>query len=160
MTHIILYCIFGGFLFIVCSSVKKYRKTKWRRADFLLLILFTVVSPHLIIATWFFAGSIYGRLDESLYSTTDTFLSEKWNNNRKYRYSVLRHVIDNIATEGKTDEELLLILGKPDRKDKDGIWHYNCKRPGWRFIDFSGGGLSLQFEGNVLTKSKDTTWID
>jgi hypothetical protein len=57
-------------------------------------------------------------------------------------------------------EKVREFLGEPDSIE-DRIWHYETERPGWRLIDFSGGGVAVYYdEYNRVKKLKDTRWID
>jgi hypothetical protein len=53
------------------------------------------------------------------------------------------------------------ILGEPGQVDVSNVWHYDAERPGWRFIDFTGGGVAVEFDENtVVHEVKDTRWIN
>ena len=49
----------------------------------------------------------------------------------------------------------------PDLELEDGAWQYDTRRPGWRLIDFSGGGLLVTFTDSDDVKGiVNNTWID
>lgn len=102
------------------------------------------LTPHAIIFAWLGGGSLFNKFDQWRYPPITTFDAARWKSpNLKYRYSALSYLVDTELRPGMTAKELTDLLGEPDRITSDGRWHYETKRPGWRFIDFSGGGLQL-----------------
>lgn len=104
----------------------------------------------------------YSYLDNWRYSPTTDFRPRDWQRpNRKYRYAVLDHVIAKVVVPGMGAAQVRMELGAPDEIADDGAWSYEAQRPGWHFIDFSGGGLRIEFdgEGRVVRVVK-TVWID
>ncbi len=60
-----------------------------------------------------------------------------------------------------TEPEIEGILGKPDWTTKKKEWQYETKRPGWQFIDFSGGGLLMEFGPDRKTsRISKNLWVD
>lgn len=60
-----------------------------------------------------------------------------------------------------TEPEIEGILGKPDWTTKKKEWQYETKRPGWHFIDFSGGGLLMEFGPDRKTsRISKNLWVD
>lgn len=137
-----------------------------KRAKFLILILSAVAvlaaSPWIFPRVWLYAGSAYGKIDEWRYQEQDAFHSEEWKEgNRKTRFTLVSTLIEGNVLTGKTQDAIERILGNPDRIGKDGIWHYETERPGWRSIDFSGGGLAVGFDSKqTVDEVTDTRWVD
>ena len=127
-----------------------------------LVVLVAIISPWLFNAIYIGGSVLYGKVDESRYHPTAKFDSKKWQYpNRKYRYAVLDTVANKTITIGMTKAEVLSLLGQPDVKGTNNTWQYETKRPGWRFIDFSGGGIAIHFTtNNIVEKTEINTWID
>lgn len=127
-----------------------------------LIVLAIITAPWWLMATYMGVCSLRGRIDKYLYRPTSEFDSAKWQApNRKYRYAVLGHVATNIITSGMARVEVARLLGQPDFVYTNGVWQYETRIPGWRFIDFSGGGLAVEFSSNnVVTGTVINTWID
>jgi|SaaInlStandDraft_1057018.scaffolds.fasta_scaffold291578_1 hypothetical protein len=99
-------------------------------------------------------------VDSYLYSDSSNFNSEKWKEGpSKYRYSVLSHIIAQVVRKNMSQKEVLKKLGKPDSTNNNS-WQYETIRPGYRLIDFSGGGLQITFSQNKILEIKDNTWVD
>lgn len=60
-----------------------------------------------------------------------------------------------------TESEIEVILGKPDSITEKKEWQYETKRPGWHFIDFSGGGLLIEFGSDRKAyRISKNLWVD
>ena len=127
-----------------------------------LAILAAVTSPWWLFALWLGGATLWGRVDEYRYAPTAHFDAARWQRpDRKYRHAVLDAVAKNIVTQGMADSSVRRLLGKPDMTDTNGYWQYEARRPGWHFIDFSGGGFLIQFQTNGLVKDVQiNTWVD
>ena len=127
-----------------------------------LIILAVVTSPWWLGAIFIGGSALRGRIDEGIYQPTTKFDSAKWQEpNRKYRYAVLDTVAKKIITTSMTKTEVERLLGQPDSIGTNNVWQYETKRPGWRLIDFSGGGVAVCFTTNQLVeKTEINTWID
>ena len=114
------------------------------------------------MAIYMGGATVYGKVDKIRYAPTAEFTSSRWQKpDRKYRYAVLDTVATRIITNGMQDTAVVELLGKPDLVDTNSNWQYETKRPGWHFIDFSGGGLLVEFDSNRLVqKATVNTWID
>jgi hypothetical protein len=125
-------------------------------------ILVALTAPWWLMAGYIGARSVYGRIDEYRYRPTSQFEATRWkSHDMKYRYSVLETVAKRIVSPGMTDRAVALVLGQPDQIDKSGDWQYETIRPGWRLIDFSGGGILVQFdEKRTVRGAQVNTWID
>ena len=124
-----------------------------KRTIFILFIIGLFFSPVIIPFT-------LDAYDSFFYSQSSNFDSSKWSQGpSKYRYSVLDHIIKNVLEKNLTKSQVKSILGEPDRITEEN-WFYESIRPGFRFIDFSGGGLKLEFENRILIKYSNNTWID
>ncbi|MEI6084314.1 MAG: hypothetical protein WCS70_08440 [Verrucomicrobiota bacterium] len=121
-----------------------------------------VTSPFWLMALFIGGNSLLGKLDEIHYSRTTRFDNDRWKSpNKKYRYAVLDGVVSKVVTGGMTEAQVMELLGKPDVTDANNNWQYETKRPGWRFIDFSGGGLLIHFNTNrVVERAEINTWLD
>jgi len=54
-----------------------------------------------------------------------------------------------------------VLLGKPDWITGEGGWQYESRRPGWRVIDFNGGGLLIGFDAaHRIAEISKNTWED
>jgi len=124
------------------------------------LILGILSIPALPIIV--FTGlSVYGEFDEWRHQTPDEFSERKWKSNRKYRWVSIDLLINGSLNERMKKEEVIQLLGKPDDITPKGNFEYEAKRPGFHFIDFSGGGLFVEFTpGGYLESSTNTTWVD
>lgn len=133
-----------------------------KRTTIGLIVLATITAPWWIMASYMGICSLRGRIDEYVYRPTNEFDSAKWQEpNRMYRYAVLGHVTTNIITPGMSQAEVGRLLGQPDFIDTNNVWQYESRIPGWRLIDFSGGGLAVQFSNdNIVTGTVINTWID
>lgn len=127
-----------------------------------LVVLAVVTAPWWGMATYMGVCSLRGQVDECVYRPTSEFDSAKWQSpNRKYRFAVLGHVATNIVRSGMPQEEIARLLGQPDFIGTNNVWQYEVRMPGWRLIDFSGGGLAVQFSSDgVVTGTVISTWID
>ena len=114
------------------------------------------------MAIYIGGATLYGKADKIRYASTTEFTSSRWQKpDRKYRYAVLNAVATRIITNGMRDAAVVELLGKPDMVDTNSNWQYETKRPGWRFIDFSGGGLLVEFDTNrIVHKAMVNTWVD
>ena len=103
----------------------------------------------------------YGEFDAWRYRAPDAFSEERWKSNKKYRWSSIDLVIEKKLEEKMKKEELVALLGKPDKILPEGQMLYEATRPGFHLIDFSGGGLLIELtpEG-LLESSSNTTWVD
>ena len=114
------------------------------------------------MAMWITGGSIYGQIDIRHYQPTTDFREADWKRpDLKYRYAVLDHVAAKVISAGMKEEEVVGLLGKPDSTADKNTWQYETKRPGWYFIDFSGGGLLVEFDPQrrVVSVTKNI-WAD
>lgn len=119
------------------------------------IVLVVLTAPFTIPA-------IYSLVDEWRYRPTTNFQEHTWKSpDRKYRYAVIDHVAAKVVSVGLDQAEVVKRLGKPDIITPEKKWQYEAKLPGYRFIDFSGGGLLLTFnsQGRVTDISKNL-WID
>ena len=126
------------------------------------VIIVTLTSPWWVIWSYLGSMTIYGKIDEIVYKPTTQFDSQRWKaKNLKYRYSVLGTVSQIVITQGIPEDSVRQLLGSPDSIDGKGSWQYETKRPGWRLIDFSGGGLLIEFDNERIVRSAtNNTWID
>jgi len=131
--------------------------------------ILVVIAILAVLSSPWWAGAIYiggalisGKIDEVIYRPTTKFSPKKWKKpNQKYRYAVLDTVANTIITTNMINTEVIKLLGQPDSIGTNNVWQYETKRVGWRFIDFSGGGLALHFTTNQLVnKIEINTWID
>jgi len=103
----------------------------------------------------------YGQFDEWRYQEPDEFSARKWKANEKYRWNSIDLVIEENLQENMKREEVIRLLGSPDKTTPEGHIEYEAKRPGFHFIDFSGGGLLIHFSSDgYLKSSTNTTWVD
>lgn len=124
----------------------------------LLMVLLSVLALSMIL---FFGMPIYGKFDEWRHQTPTEFSERKWKSSDKYRWVSVELLINELSQQKLNKEELVQRLGHPDSKTAEGHWEYEAKRPGWSFIDFSGGGLLLKFDSdNYLESATNSTWID
>tara|TARA_B100000497_G_scaffold33057_1_gene38871 strand:- start:451 stop:858 length:408 start_codon:yes stop_codon:yes gene_type:complete len=123
-----------------------------------ILVLIILFSLPLIFA---FGMPAYGEFDKWRYQEKNEFIRAKWDRNPKYRFSVIDYVSESVVNTGMMKEEVSQALGEPDYIYEDGSWQYESDIPGWRWIDFSGGGLNLTFDSQQqLTEATNNTWID
>jgi hypothetical protein len=127
-----------------------------------LVAILVLSAPYWLMAIFIGGASIYGKVDKVRYAPTTEFTSDRWQKpNRKYRFSVLDKVATQIVTNGMAEASVSHILGKPDIIDTNGNWQFETQRPGWRFIDFSGGGLLIEFDSERRVQHVSiNTWID
>jgi len=119
-------------------------------------------SPWILGVIWVAGASTYGKIDEWRYNRTTEFRDSTWKlPDKKYRYAVLDYVAEKVVLAGMKEEEVERLLGKPDHLTPQKGWQYETKRPGWHFIDFSGGGLLIEFDSqrSVARVSKNL-WVD
>ena len=111
---------------------------------------------------WIFGNIAYGKVDEWRYARTESFNPQRWRRpNLKYRYAVMTEVKENRIKPGMDQAAVRELLGPPDSVGADGGWQYDTRRPGWRLIDFSGGGILVRFttDGKV-SEAVDNRWVD
>jgi hypothetical protein len=132
------------------------------------ILIFIAVVLGGFLAQWILGfvliagGSVYGQFDQWRYKPTEEFRESDWKRpDLKYRYSVLDHVAAKVVAVGMKREDVERVLGKPNSITQKGEWQYETQRPGWYFIDFSGGGLLVEFDaqGRVSRVSKNL-WVD
>ncbi len=133
-----------------------------RRTIIGLVALAAVTSPWWLFALYLGGASLWGRVDEAHYRPMTKFDAARWQKpERKYRYAVLACVAKNVVTQGMAEANVKALLGKPDMTDTNANWQYEARRPGWRPIDFSGGGILVHFDTNgTVQKVEINTWID
>ena len=121
-----------------------------------------IASPWILGAVWIAGGTVYGKIDQWRYRPTAEFRDTDWKRpNKKYRYAVLDHVVAKVALVGMQEEEVERLLGKPDSLTQKKEWQYETKRPGWYFIDFSGGGLLVEFDSHHrVIRVSTNLWVD
>lgn len=126
------------------------------------IVALVVLSPWILGGLWLVAGSVYGKIDLWRYQPTNNFRSADWKRpNLKYRHSVLDYTAANVVSIGMTEPEIEVILGKPDSITEKKEWQYETKRPGWHFIDFSGGGLLIEFSPDQkASRISKNLWVD
>jgi hypothetical protein len=127
-----------------------------------LVALAGITSPWWLFALYLGWGALVGRIDKVRYAPTTVFEAARWQKpDRKYRYAVLDFVAKSIVTQGMAKVTVRELLGKPDMTDTNGNWQYEAQRPGFRLIDFSGGGIQVLFDTNDLVQgTRDNTWVD
>lgn len=128
----------------------------------LLAIALGLLAPYLLMIGGMVAGRLYGWVNAKVYADKAVFSSEKWKDgNRKTRFTYVDALLAEDVLKDKSQSEVRLMLGAPDRIADGQIWVYETKRPGWRFIDFSGGGVAVEFDDNQHVKTvTDTRWVD
>ncbi len=107
-------------------------------------------------------ASIASNVDEYRFRPTTEFNSVRWKaGDLKYRFSVVDTVVGRIVLPGMKEPDVIKVLGSPDAVDTTGLSSYHAKRPGIRFINFSGGGIRVDYDptGAVIRVS-DTRWVD
>jgi hypothetical protein len=126
------------------------------------VILGILLSPWIISVSWLAGGSLFGKFDSWRYRPTQEFRSTDWKQpNYKYRYSVLDFVVGKIVTNGMSQTAVSDVLGKPDAITDKRAWQYEAKRPGFHLIDFSGGGLLVEFDDkDFVVRVFKNTWVD
>ena len=114
------------------------------------------------MGTYLGSMKIYGIIDEKVYKPTTQFDSQRWKaKNLKYRYSVLGTVSKVVISQGISEDSVRQLLGAPDSVDGKGSWQYETRRPGWRLIDFSGGGLLIEYDNKRMVRNAtNNTWTD
>jgi len=127
-----------------------------------LVILAVITSPWWLLALYVGGATLWGRVDDARYAPTTHFDATRWQKpDRKYRYAVLDAAAKNVLTQGMTEVRVKQLLGKPDMTDTNQNWQYEARRPGWRLIDFSDGGILVHFDINRVVKDVQiNTWID
>ena len=133
---------------------------KW--AKIAIVIFIALTSPWWLTAGCLGVSMIYGEIDEYIYSPTADFDSERWKEGvSKYRYSVLEAVAEGIIEKGISKDNVFGLLGRPDHIDNEGNWQYESIQPGWRLIDFSGGGVLVEYDNDgKVSRSSVSIWID
>lgn len=104
----------------------------------------------------------YGPLDEWRYRPAQTFDSKSWNKpDLKYRFSVLGVLIREVIKPGMSEQQITGLLGAPNAVTADNDWQYETQQPGWKFINWTGGGLLIKFdpERHVI-EAVDNTLMD
>lgn len=137
-------------------------KMKRRAIIIAAIIIGLIASPWILAIAWIAGGSVYGRIDQWRYRPTTEFRAPDWKSpNQKYRYAVLDYVATQVVVPGMTADEVGRLLGPPDSRTAKNEWQYETKRPGWRVIDFSGGGLLIEFDArHRVTKVSKNFWLD
>jgi hypothetical protein len=120
------------------------------------------LSPWILGGLFFLTHEIYGQIDEWRYPTTNVFDSRRWTKpDLKYRYSVLKQVMNHQISVGMPQAEIRNVLGTPDVVTSDGAWNYETKRPGWELIDRNGGGMRIEFSTDrKVSLIEDSRWED
>lgn len=105
--------------------------------------------------------SVYGEFDEWRHQTPEKFSERKWNSSLKYRWISIDLLIEEHLRDGMSKEEVVGLLGEPNNTTPEGSFEYEARRPGFHFIDFSGGGLLVEFTPHgYLESATNTTWVD
>ncbi len=127
-----------------------------------IVIVAVLFSPWILAGLWVAGGTVYGKIDQWRYGRTEEFRVADWKRpNLKYRYAVLDHVVDKVVSVGMKEEEVERLLGRPDFVIEKKEWQYETKRPGWHFIDFSGGGLLIEFDPQrSVSRVSKNLWVD
>jgi hypothetical protein len=127
-----------------------------------LVVLGILLLPWIIGATWLVGGAIFGEIDTWRYRPTREFRTADWKQpDYKYRYAILDYAAGNIVTNGMSQAAVMDILGKPDIVTEKRAWQYEAKRPGFYIIDFSGGGLLVEFdERDCVSRVSKNFWVD
>lgn len=153
----------AGLCGVLLPSIARWAAAGRHRPLFLTgsAILSLIAAPYAAMLFWLGGGLLLGKLDEWRYRPTSDFHSSRWRTNRKYRFAVLDHTATKVISPGQTADEVIALLGEPDTKPNDQEWQYETQRPGFRFIDFSGGGLVIRFtlEGRV-DRASTNPWVD
>ena len=87
------------------------------------------------------------------------FDKKAWTDLKELRYEMKDDLVDSKILESKTKNEVIILLGEPDRKDSTGIWTYDLGVSkagfGWQFND-----LQLHFKNEQVEKSELIEIID
>ncbi len=119
-------------------------------------------SPYLLMVAYLGSASVYGSIDEKVYEDEATFSAKKWREgNKKTRFSYVDALLASDLLNNEPQQKVREVLGEPDFIEDGKIWHYDTETPGWNFIDFNGGGVSVEFNReNRVKVLKDTRWTD
>lgn len=125
------------------------------------VIVFLFLSPLILPALAVSTLAIYNKIDAWRYQPTAEFSDARWKKpDLKYRYSVLRGVIEHQIRPGMTQNDVKARLGKPDSLVQ-GAWQYEARIPGWRWFEWQGGGLLVTFsDQNTVEYVKKNHWMD
>jgi len=124
----------------------------------ILIGLFCIPALPFVLAAGLTA---YSEFDEWRYQEPNEFSERKWKSSDKYRWNSIDLVIEEKLREKIKREEVIAILGAPDKSTPEGHVEYDAERPGFHLIDFSGGGLLIKFTPDgYLESSTNTTWVD
>lgn len=127
----------------------------------LVVVVFMLLAPWILSFSYMAGKMGYGVIDEWRYAKTANFSSDRWKKpDRKYRYSVLDAVVSSEIKPGMSADEVQAKLGPPDARP-DGDWEYLADQPGWRFIDWHGGGLLISFTPKAMVSEvRKNYWVD
>lgn len=127
-----------------------------------IIVVAILVSPWILATAWMAGNTAIGNLDKWRYRPTSEFRPADWKQpNLKYRYSVLDYVASQVVTNGMLRTNVMLVLGKPDHVTEKSAWQFETRRPGFYLIDFSGGGLLVEFDAqDRVVKVSKNLWVD
>ena len=103
---ITLVCLMAVLLYFPISWLLSVLRVESKRTQRIgALVIAIGISPFIyggIISAWVYSTSIY---------PTETFNKEKWATNSEKRYKMVEDIIESDLLEGKTIEEVIVLLG-------------------------------------------------
>jgi hypothetical protein len=105
-----------------------------------------LITPLLCVAIPYVALALY------LYYPHRAFNKSDWATDLPKRYELVDDLVASQKLVGLTEEQVVALLGKPDRESKsDAAWHYYLGMTP-KLIPIDGDALSLQFKNGKVVR--------
>ena len=133
-------CLIIPSYFVLRKFLKGYFAEKKER-NFTSIGIAVLTSPIVFIIILF----IY--LSWFLYEPERDFDRQRWFTDEGLRYEMKEDIVDNKMLEGKSKNQVIELIGRPDNKDSLNIWNY--------YLGSSSAGLGWQYNYLKLIFEKE-----
>ena len=122
--------------FILRWALKRFISNQ-RAKNWLAALIGIIAAP--VIYTML----IYAYFSYLFYEPQFDFDRDRWLADEQKRFEMRDDIVESKILLGKTETELIELIGEPSHKDSTGIWNYN--------LGMSGAGFGWQFNHLELT---------
>ena len=119
----------------------------------------TSIAGTIIIAPILYLILIFAFFSYLFYEPQYDFDKEKWFADKHSRHEMRDDIVESGILKGKSQSEIVEIIGKPESNDSTDLWQYNLGMSsagfGWQF-----NYLELTFENGKVTNVKKIEIVD
>ncbi len=119
----------------------------------------TSIAGTIIIAPILYLILIFAFFSYLFYEPQYDFDKEKWFADKHSRYEMRDDIVESGILKGKSQSEIIEIIGKPESNDSTDLWQYDLGMSGagfgWQF-----NYLKLTFENGKVTNVEKIEIVD